>query len=84
VWTALLQKPTRAYCPGLFHEGVSELRCAAAGELVSVAGTALFVAGVGAMGQQDAARRAVLLQSTVPALMAEVVAVDTRVAFQGG
>lgn len=52
--------------------------------IVYLIGTALFVAGVGVMGQQDAARRAVLLQSTVPALMVEVDAVDSLAAFQGG
>ncbi len=52
--------------------------------IVYLIGTALFVAGVGAMGQQDAARRAVLLQSMVPALMVEVDAVDTRSTFQRG
>lgn len=52
--------------------------------IVYLIGTALFVAGVGAMGQQDAARRAVLLQSTVPALTVDVDAVDTLAAFQRG
>lgn len=52
--------------------------------IVYLIGTALFVAGVGVMGQQDAARRAALLQSTVPALMVEVDAVDTRSTFQRG
>lgn len=52
--------------------------------IVYLIGTALFVAGVGVMGQQDAARRAVFMQSTVPALMVEVETVDTRSTFQRG
>ncbi len=39
--------------------------------IVYLIGTAILVAGVGAMGKQDAARRGVLSQVTAPACMVE-------------